>query len=74
MTNMGEYLEAIVGSVFIRHRGCLIDPRGDGFYWADTRFDTLEKAKEEIDRCYEIISNSNIKNVNQQEKNPDQGS
>jgi len=50
---------------FIRYRGCLLDPRKDGCYWFSTRFDSVEKAKVEIDRCYDIFQNSNINNVNQ---------
>ena len=58
MKDMGKYLESIVSTVFIPYVGCLIDPRSDGYYWADKRFDTLQEAKDCIDRTYIIIDKS----------------
>jgi hypothetical protein len=55
MSNMEKWLNTLIDSFMTKYRGCNIVDRDGGFYWVDKRYDSVQDAKDAIDRTYELI-------------------
>ncbi len=59
--NKKEYVKwarGLVGEHTFKHKGCLVTKQSDGYYWGSSRFESIEKVEEAIDKAKEYLSKS----------------